>query len=303
MTEGEKRDNEPQILDQLGPYKKHPPVEIGCILSETAYKRYHKLTGKVARPVGALHEQTPPRMMYIAEAVSTGLRVNATWGLSFPAMSLARDRYEQVVRFSWLTRMNDPWQWKQYAATYYTKWRKLYAAMNPSQRAEFDKMMPPPPGWMTETATKEQRKAFERYQSMSLADMVEQRDKLPPVGTSTVDKATLSDLYSSVYVLYSSVSHYDFYAVRLLNIFENPASEYVLAVDPFWPAMLVLQNALFDIVQCREATATLSGIDDVAAFEEMYSVWDDTIHREGLSKEDYERAKQSRSAEGLSNEH
>ncbi len=135
---------------------------------------------------------------------------------------------------------------------------------------------------------------------MSLADMVEQRDKLPPVGTSTVDKATLSDLYSSVYVHYSSVSHYDFYAVRLLDIFQNPAGEYVLAVDPFWPAMLVLQNALFDIVQCREATATLCGTDDIAAFEEMYSIWDDTIHREGLSKEEFEKAKQARSAENSS---
>jgi hypothetical protein len=301
MTEGEEN-NQPQILDQLGPYKKHPPVEIGCLLSQAAYKRYHKLTGTVARPAGVLHEQTPPRMMYIAEAISTGLRLNATWALSFPAMSLARDRYEQVVRFSWLIRMNDPWMWKQYAATYYTKWRKLYAAMNPTQRTEFDNLSPPPPGWMTETPTKEQRKVMERYQSMSLADMVEERDTLPPVGTSTVDKVTLSDLYGSVYAHYSSVSHYDFYAVRLLNIFQNTSGEYVLAADPFWPAMLVLQNCLFDIVQCREATAKLCEADDIAAFEDMYSIWDDTMHRQGLSKEDFEKAKQARSAENSSNE-
>jgi hypothetical protein len=275
MTEAEKRDNEPQTLDQSGPYKSDPPVEIGCILSDAAYKRYHKLTGKAARPVGALDEQTPLRMMYISEAVSKGLRLNATWGMGFPAMSLARDRYEQVVRFSWLIRMDDPMQWKQYAATYYTKWRKLYAVMNPAQRAEFDKGSPP--GWMTETATKEQRKVMERYRSISLADMVEQRDKLSPVGNSTVDKVTLSDLYHQVYTLYSSVSHYDFYAVRLLNILQNPASgEYELAADPFWPRLLVLQNCLFDIVQCRESTSKLCGADDIAAFEEMYSIWDDT---------------------------
>jgi len=197
----------------------------------------------------------------------------------------------KVVRFSWLTRANDPWRWKQYAASYYTKWRKLYAAMNHAQRAEFGKMTPPPPGWMTETATKEQRKAMERYQAMSLSDMVEQRDKLSPVGSSTVDKATLADLYSSVYVHYSSVSHYDFYAVRLFGIHRQPSGGYELATASFWPATLVLQNALFDIIQCYEAAVTLCGPDDLAAFDEMYSIWDNTIHRQGLSKEEFEKVK------------
>jgi len=280
----------PKVLDQLGPYLKHDPVKIGCYLSQFAYERYHRIVGNPVAPSGMLHEQTPPRMMYIAEAVSTGLRLNATWGLSFPAMSLVRDRYEQAARFSWLTRMNDPWQWKQYAATYYTKWRKLYGDMNPAQRAEFDKMTPVPPGWMTEPATKEDRKAFERYQSMSLLDMVKQRDALPPVGTLALDREPLADLYSSVYVHYSSVTHYDFYAVRLLALHRNPAGEHVLAVDPFWPAMLVLNNALFDIIQCREATAPKCSTEDEAAFSEFHSIWDDTVHRQGLSKEEFEKA-------------
>ena len=57
--------------------------------------------------------------MYMAESTSTAIRLNATWSLSLPAMSLLRDRYEQVVRFSWLARQTDSAELAAFIDTYY----------------------------------------------------------------------------------------------------------------------------------------------------------------------------------------
>jgi hypothetical protein len=67
------------------------------------------------------------------ESTSTGVRLNATWNLSLPAMSLLRDRYEQVVRFSWLARQTDSVELAKFIDTYYAKAAKVFGNIPPMQ--------------------------------------------------------------------------------------------------------------------------------------------------------------------------
>ena len=96
-----------RIVDNLGPYLAHPPVQATCELSRKAFERFHQARGGRERSGESGKEHLLTRLMYMAESASTAVRLNATWSLSLPAMSLLRDRYEQVVRFSWLARQTD----------------------------------------------------------------------------------------------------------------------------------------------------------------------------------------------------
>lgn len=96
-----------RIVDNLGPWLRHPPVLATCNLSRRTFERLHAARGGHERSNETGKEHLLTRLMYMAESTSTALRLNATWSLSLPAMSLLRDRYEQVVRFSWLARQTD----------------------------------------------------------------------------------------------------------------------------------------------------------------------------------------------------
>ena len=89
------------------------------------------------------------RMMYISETTSTSIRLNVTWALSLPGLSLLRDRYEQVIRLSWLARQTDHQEMVKYIASYYSKANKLFQNLSPRQREEFEKTGVDIPGWMT----------------------------------------------------------------------------------------------------------------------------------------------------------
>ncbi len=75
------------------------------------------------------------RMMYVAEASSVGLRLNASWALTHPGFSLCRDRYEQCVRFSWLAGQNDAREWYRYIADYYLTRHRLKNAFDQNKVA------------------------------------------------------------------------------------------------------------------------------------------------------------------------
>jgi hypothetical protein len=221
-------------------------------------------------------------MMYIAEATSTAVRLNATWGLSTPAMSLARDRYEQVVRFSWLARQTTNLEWAKFLGSHYDKSNKLYRSMSDAQRKEFDKLTGALPSWMTSAPTKEKRKFLERWQATPLDVLARKRDELLGPGKSALDKATLADLYTPIYAQFSSVTHYDFYALQLVGLHKSPAGQWVLAPDPQWPGILCLHNALFDIIQCHEASVAYFGGTEAEEFNSLYTSWGRALENMGL---------------------
>jgi hypothetical protein len=64
-------------------------------------------------------------------------------------MSLTRDRYEQVVRFSWLARQSDDGEMQKFYAHYHARANKIFRSLKDQAKAEFDKMVDSPPEWTT----------------------------------------------------------------------------------------------------------------------------------------------------------
>jgi len=270
------------VLSHLGPYLRHPPVKVMCDISAAAYVAYHKAVSATDQSKHRPQQHIVIRMMYLAESTSTAVRLNTTWALSLPGMSLVRDRYEQCVRFSWLARQKDTKEWAKYLASYYAKAIKLYQSMTPAQRAEYDRLQGRAEGWLTERPTKAQREYLARWSSMPLNGLAEKRDKMPAIGSIRLDKAALADLYTSVYAHFSSVTHYDFYSLSMITLHPNQHGPHVLAPDPQWPAILGIQNALFDLIQCREAGAAYFDSDDAETFSKLYEGWHSCLERMGL---------------------
>ena len=146
----------PNIFDGRGPYVKYPPVATFCDISKRAFETFHDARGGPERGSETGREHLVTRLMYIGESTSTAIRLNVTWALSLPGMSLVRDRYEQAVRFSWLARQSDNTEMVKFLGSYYAKANKVMRGVAPNIRAELDKIAKPE-GWMTETPTKEQK--------------------------------------------------------------------------------------------------------------------------------------------------
>ena len=187
-------------------------------------------------------------------------------------MSLTRDRYEQTVRYSWLARQSDNVEMVKFLGSYYAKANKLYQTMTPHVRAEMDKMVKPVE-WMTEKPSKEQKAFLTRWESLDLASMAKRRDELPSKVLGKVASVTLSDLYPAIYQQFSSVSHGDMYAARMLGLHKAPNSQLVLAVDPHWPEIVCCYNTLFDLIHCHEAIALEAGADGKPIFDELFAQW------------------------------
>lgn len=217
--------------------------------------------------------------MYIAEATSIALRLNASWALSHPALSLLRDRYEQTVRFSWLARQSDNIQMVRYIASYYAKNIRLHHSMTELQRNELTKMGFAPPEWLAQKPTKEQREYLNRWNALDLRSMAEKRDKLAPLADCELAREPLADLYSSVYAQFSSVTHYDMYSMNILGLHKAQDGHLVLAADPHFPAIIHLNNALFDLIQCFEATRRYLKIDIDVKFLALHEEWREYVNR------------------------
>jgi hypothetical protein len=262
----------PRIIDNLGPYIAHPPVRVACELSKKTFERFHQARGGAERSGETGKEHLLTRLMYMAESTSTAVRLNATWSLSLPAMSLLRDRYEQVVRFSWLARQTDSAELAAFIDMYYAKAAKVFGNTPPMQwahlAADLDvqrKLQAP--------LSKQEREHLSRWENLDLRSMAQKRDRLPPKTTSPVEGQMLSDLYTAIYQQFSSVSHGDMFGLNILGFHKNPAGQVVMAPDPEWPAMLCIFNSMFDIVQCHDA---LTGFADKPAqplFDDLLYEW------------------------------
>jgi hypothetical protein len=132
--------------------------------------RFHRARGGHERSGESGKDRLLTRLMYLAESTSTAVRLNATWSLSLPAMSLLRDRYEQVVRFSWLARQTDSTELTAFIDTYYAKAAKVFGNISPMQWAhlagelDVQKELQVP-------LTKEERTHLARWEDLDLRSM------------------------------------------------------------------------------------------------------------------------------------
>ena len=93
-----------RVFKHLGPKAQLEPVATCCRLTERVWLKYLELAGNLM-PARDSREFLVMKMLYIAEMTSSAIRLNMSWALAHPAMSLFRDRYEQTLRFSWLVRI------------------------------------------------------------------------------------------------------------------------------------------------------------------------------------------------------
>ena len=263
----------PEVLEHLGPYVQHGPIAAFCELSERAWSTYNELTAGYIHSDQNSREYLFLRMLYIAEITSTAIRLNATWGLTHAAMSLLRDRYEQTVRFSWLVRNPDKTEFEKYERTKVAKINSIVRNLDPDTIKRFEAVLGPTPAWATETPTKDERTFLEAWNTLDLKSMALKRDAFPPLVDSILAKTKLASSYEAIYRQFSSVSHYDRFSIELLGLHEFPDGKLVLGARQQWPALLLLRNADFDIIQCFEAAHVCHQKDAAEIFERFLTEW------------------------------
>ncbi len=263
--------NRPQVFEHLGPYATRNPVSDLCGLTERVWHASREFAGQIHAGQTS-REFLITRMLYIAETTSSAIRLNAGWGLTHAAMSLLRDRYEQAVRFSWLVR-SDEEEFAKYERSMFAKMNSLVRSINPETRKHYEEMLGNIPEWATTPPTKEERAYLEAWNSLDLRSMVKKRDKLPPLADKQVAKEGLAHWYESIYAQFSSVTHYDRYSIEILGLQPAPDGRLVLAAQPHWPGLLILQNCYFDIIQCFEAAQVCHRKDAADTFERLLAEW------------------------------
>jgi hypothetical protein len=260
----------PTVLDHLGPFTTNPPVQALILLTQRTWEEFHVLVGGQKRIIDNERQLFASRMMYISEVMSLGIRLNASWGLTHPAMSLLRDRYEQAVRFSWLARQPDAEEHKKYMLYFFSKARLLMRSE--SARQDYEKSLGKLPKWVTEELTKEQNDEIRKWEALDLRAMAKRRDSLPPLTELQIGKETLERHYDTIYAQFSSVSHFDMYSLELIQLHEI-AGHLELKTDEHWPGLLILQNCEFDIIQCFEAVYAYYDKDAGLLFNELLLEW------------------------------
>src|SRR6266702_6040517 len=147
-----------ETLKYLGPLMSQVPIAACCDFDERVWDLYRQLATQHEPIRPGSREYLVVRMMHIAELTSNAIRMNATWALTPPAMSLLRDRYEQTVRFSWLVRNPDQTEFQKYERSMFSKMNSLVRNMDPETRAHYQELTGQPlPAWATETPSKEER--------------------------------------------------------------------------------------------------------------------------------------------------
>ena len=271
------------VLDNLGPCLAHPPVQAACELSRRTFERLHEARGGHERKGESGKEHLLTRLIYLAEFTSAAIRLNATWSLSVPAMSLLRDRYEQVVRFSWLARQTDSAELAAFIDTYYAKAAKVFGHISPMQWSHIAGVLQPQQEAQT-PLSKEEREHFARWENLDLRAMAQKRDVLPAKTSSPVEQQTLASLYTPVYAHFSSVSHGDNFGLNIIGFHKNLAGQVVMGPDPQWPAMLCIFNSSFDIMQCHDALTGFAEKSMAPLFDDLLYEWI-AVRDETLSKE------------------
>jgi hypothetical protein len=134
----------------------------------------------------------------------------------------------------------------------------------------------PLPTWATEAPSKEERAHLNEWSSLDLRSMVKKRDAFRPIADTHLARETLERWYGAIYSQLSSVTHYDRFAIELLGLQISPDGAFSLP-SQHWPRMLILQNCLFDIIQCFEATL-LCHKRDASQFDALYIEWVGVAH-------------------------
>lgn len=268
-----------QVLNHLGPYLQHPPVaELENILSQ-CFDEFHGAVGTDRQSEETPRQHLITRLLYISETTSVSVRLSVSWALSLPAMSLIRDRYEQTVRLSWLARQPDHAEMVKYIGSYYAKANKIFRNLSPSQREELENSGVTIEDWMEDVPTKEQKGYLERWNDLPLNAMAAKRDKLQAPSSTALDRQTLGDLYAPIYQQFSSVTHFDAYALNMIGLHKSPSDQFVLAPDPWWPAVLFMYDALFSLIQCHESLLAFYHIDCANKFDDLFARWHEASKR------------------------
>lgn len=212
------------------------------------------------------------RMMHLAEVTSNAIRMDATWDLIAPAMSLVRDRYEQTVRFSWLVRNPDPEEFEKYERFILAKIRNIVRNIDPKtvERLAAGRTVP---RWTIDPLNKEEQRYLDAWEQMDLYSMATKRDRFPPIVDNFISKEKLEPWYNSVYRQFSSISHYDRLAVEMVGPTPMEEGKVVMSMQPHWPKVLILYLSLLDVIQCFEVTAACFLRDTAVQFESLFLEW------------------------------
>jgi len=127
--------------------------------------------------------------------------------------------------------------------------------------------------WATDPLTKQEKAALDEWGSLDLRSMAKKRDALPPIADTLLAKESLASSYEAVYSQFSSVAHYDRFSIELLGLHGGPNGEPMLSTMPYWPTVLLVKNALFDLIQCSEAAQLCYQKDAAQKFEKLFVEW------------------------------
>jgi hypothetical protein len=257
----------------LGPLVNEIYLSQLCDLDERVWEIFRTHATKHGQIEHGSRDYLIVRMMYIADATSNGIRVNATWTLIPPAISLVRDRYEQAVRFSWLVRNPNQTEFQKYERFMIAKIRSIVRNIAPESVKRFTETGQALPLWTTETLTKEDRDYLEEWEKLDLRSMAAKRDDFPPIANNRVSKEKLEPWYNPVYRQFSSMSHYDRFAVEMIRPLPIEGGKFVMGLQPHWPKLLILYTVLLDVIQCYEATAACFNEDTSIKFESLFMEW------------------------------
>jgi hypothetical protein len=182
----------------LGPLVNRLYISELCDFDERVWEAYRAHAREHGGIDPATSDYVIVRMMYIAESTSNAIRMDATWELIPPAMSLMRDRYEQTVRFSWLVRNPDQEEFHKYERFRLARIRKLVQHVEPETVKRFS-----PSGelplWVTEPLNKEDREYLAAWDKLDLKSMAAKRDSFPPIAENSLSNESLELWYNSVY--------------------------------------------------------------------------------------------------------
>jgi hypothetical protein len=212
-------------------------------------------------------------MMHIAEATSNAIRMNATWALIPPAMSLVRDRYEQTVRFSWLARNPDPDEWLKYERALFGKINSIVRRLDSNTIHRHANPYRPLPQWATEPLDKKQRAYLDAWNAMDLRSMAKKRDVLPAITDTPLANEGLACWSDAVYAQFSSVSHYDRFSIEMVKTESNNDGTFALTVPYHWIPRLILYTGILDMIQCFEITYVCFQKQTTIKFESLFLEW------------------------------
>ncbi len=260
----------PEVEKHFGPFTNHDPVKISVDISAKAFLIFHDRLDELRGSALTPQQELTARLLYLVEATSLATRLNATWGLSTPAFSLCRDRFEQTVRLSWLARNNNKQEWIQFVRHLYFVEDKLHREMGEAEKEIYQKIVGEK---KRRILSDDEMNELKIWKGTNLEQLTRKRDGCTGVGTSTVRHQKLFGFYNSIYRQGSSAAHFDMYAVSMLGLYKNKSDELVLAPDPWTPAILSIHNALFDLICCYEVLTCIFSTDLADTFSSLFDLW------------------------------